>query len=48
MFTTVDDIEDLEDFDQSVSSYSCECASSKIYGLCQKLSYIIFKDKIFV
>ena len=48
MFTTVDDMEYLEDFDQAVSSYSCECASSKIYGLCQKLSYIIFKDKIFV
>ena len=48
MFTTVDDMEYLKDFDQAVSSYSCECASSKIYGLCQKLSYIIFKDKIFV
>ena len=35
MFTTVDDMEDFEDFDQAVSSYSCECASSKIYGLYQ-------------
>ena len=39
MFTTVDDIEDFEDFDQAVSSYSCECASSKIYGLYQIIGH---------
>ena len=32
MFTSVDDMEYLEEFDREVSSYSCECSLSKLSG----------------